>query len=348
MEKVEVKERMGNLPLSGKSDWRRAIPGLLVSAVSLAVVFYFADVQQLVSALRLADYRLVALGVLLTLVWLVIRSFAWRTLLREKAAYRDVFLAVNEGYLLNNVLPFRLGEVGRSYLLSRKSGQLDFWQVLSSIVIERVLDLFMAVGLLLATLPYVVGAGWARQAAYGAGAIVVLGFASLYLMARFRDRAVNFFERLGSRWSFLDRLGGGAVPAFLSGLEVLTDGARFMRVLGWISLNWFVSILQYIVYIAAFFSSSKLLWATFSLGVAALGIAAPSSPGAVGVLELSLVGALSLFKLDASVALAFAFSLHFFQYLVTGLIGVYALSQEGESFLDLYRRVRQIQPDTKS
>jgi uncharacterized protein (TIRG00374 family) len=348
MEKAELEERLGPPSKPGESGWLRILPGLVISAVSLAVVLYFADPQRLMDALRLADYRLVALGILITLVWLAIRGVVWRTLLREKAAYRDVFMAVNEGYLINNLLPFRLGEVGRSYLLSRKSSPLDFWQVLSTIVIERALDLLLAVGLLMATLPSVVGAGWARQAAYGAGAVVGVGLVTLYLLARWRKGAAAVFETLGSRWPVLNRLGGRAVPAFLSGLEVLTDGARFLRVLVWMSLNWGVAVLQYMVYIAAFFSGSKLLWAAFSLGVTALGIAAPSSPGAVGVLELSLVGALSLFELDASVALAFAFSLHFFQYLVTGLIGVYALSREGESILDLYHRVRRIRTDRES
>jgi hypothetical protein len=80
----------------------------------------------------------------------------------------------------------------------------------------------------------------------------------------------------------------------------------------------------------------------FSLGVAALGIAAPSSPGAVGVLELSIVGALSLFGLDASVALALALTIHVIQYLITGLLGSYALAKDGDSLMDLYRRVRRL------
>jgi uncharacterized protein (TIRG00374 family) len=76
----------------------------------------------------------------MTLLWLVCRGKAWHTLLRRRAAYRDVFFTLNEGYLINNILPFRLGEVARAYLLGRKA-HLSFWDVLSTVLIERFLDL---------------------------------------------------------------------------------------------------------------------------------------------------------------------------------------------------------------
>ena len=137
---------------SPNKDWKRILPGLIVSAISLAVVFYIADIRLLVEALRLAG--------LLAVVWLGVRAIVWRTLLQEKATYKQVFSTVNEGYLLNNILPFRLGEVSRAFLLSGKAA-LSFWEVFSTILIERALDVAMAAGLLLSTLSFVVGASWA-------------------------------------------------------------------------------------------------------------------------------------------------------------------------------------------
>jgi hypothetical protein len=324
-----------------KNDWRRILPGLVVSAVSLAAVFYFADLRKLGEALRLADYRFIALAMLVTLIWLAVRGMVWRTLLQDRATYSVVFWSLNEGYLLNNLLPFRLGEVGRSYLLARKSG-LEFWQVITTVVVERLLDLAMAAGLLFGTLPFVVGATWAREAAFIVGGGVVLLFGALYFLARGRSQALSLFERLGGRWPLLIRLGGRAIVPFFDGLSVLTDGSRFLKAVGWVVANWLVAVVQYTILVSAFFPGAKLLWAMFSLGVAALGIAAPSSPGAVGVLELSIVGALSLFGLDSSIALALALTIHVIQYLITGLLGSYALAKDGDSLMDLYRRVRRL------
>ena len=316
----------------------------MISLLSLAVVFYFADLRQLRDALKLADYRLVLVGLVGSLLWLAVRGLAWRALLKQSASFSQVFLSLNEGYLLNNFLPFRLGEVGRAFLLARKAG-LDFWRVISSILIERSLDLFLAAGLLFSTLPLVAGASWARQAAIIVGIAVLAGMVVLYLLALNRDWALRLFDRLAGRWSLLKRLGGKILPAFLSGLSILTEGLQFVRAAGLMILDWMLALLQYYLLMRAFLPEAKPLWVAFSLGVTALGIAIPSSPGAVGVMELSLVGALSIFGLNPSTALAFALTSHFIQYLTTGVIGIYALAKDGESLAGLYHRVRGIKKD---
>jgi uncharacterized protein (TIRG00374 family) len=273
-----------------------------------------------------------------------VRGLAWRALLQDRPSFSQTFLSLNEGYLLNNLLPFRLGEVGRAFLLGRKTG-LEFWRVFSTIIIERSLDLLLAAGLLLSTLPFVVGAPWARQAAAGAGLLVVVGLLVLWGAARNREWVMGRFERLAGRWPLLGRLGGRALPPFFSGLGVMTDGGQFLRAAGLILFNWAIALGQYYLLMRAFFPGGELLWAAFSLGVAALGIAVPSSPGSIGVMEAALVGALSVFRLDPSVALAFALIVHLIQYLLTGVIGVYALARDGETLAGLYRRVRGLKKE---
>lgn len=322
-----------------KGDWRRISLGVVISVGSLGIIFYFVDFQRFVDAVRLADYRLLLLGFGITLLWLIVRGVVWRILLQDKVQYKAVFWTLNEGYMLNNILPFRLGEVGRAFLLSAKS-ILNFWEVLSSIVIERSLDLALAVGLLFITLPFVVGASWASQAALGVGVFILLLFIGLYFLAQYRDRALQLFQNMGTRWPFLMKLGGKAVPNFLNGLAVLTDTGRFLRAIGWMILNWALSIIQFYVVMSAFFANPETIWAAFAVAVAALGIAAPSSPGAVGVFELSIVGSLALFSLDPAIALAYALSLHVIQYLVIGVLGTYAFIKDGVSLLEIYQHAR--------
>ena len=59
------------------------------------------------------------------------------------------------------LLPFRLGEIGRALILSFKAS-LRFMFVFSTILIERAIDVAISAGLILVTLPFVVGASWAR------------------------------------------------------------------------------------------------------------------------------------------------------------------------------------------
>jgi hypothetical protein len=331
-------------PAPARQDWRRLLPGFLISAVSLGVVFYLAKPQRMVEALRQADYRLVLSGGVITLVWLVVRAMAWRTLLQEKVTFSQSFFTLTEGYLLNNFLPFRLGEVGRAYLLGRKSG-LGFWRVLSSILLERALDVLLAVALLLGTLPFVAGMTSTRGAALGMGGVVLVGMITLYAIARYPDKFMRLFERLTSRWGFLSRLGKQVLPSFLSGLQVLTEPGRFLRAGAWFLLNISVAIVQFTILLLAFFPHARALWAIFCLAVSSLGVALPSSPGGLGVFEGAVVGALAVFHLDSSKALTYAFTMHFWNYIVTGLLGSYALAHDGESILHLYDQVRRVRKD---
>ena len=320
------------------------LPGLIVSLAALVVVFSLLDLRKFWQALLQADLRFLLAGALVSLLWLFIRGFVWRTLLQDKASYRDSFFTINEGYLLNNILPFRLGEIARAFLMARKA-RLDFWQVVPSILIERALDLSFAVGLFLCTLPFVVGISWAKQAAMGIGIVVLLGLGAIYLLARNRVFVSGWLDRVGQRHGVVKKLAGRRVNAFFDGLAIITDGRLFLKALGWESLNWIAGILQYYLFLWAFFPQPELLWALFALGVGALGIAAPSSPGAIGVFEAVLVGALVVFGLDASPATAYALSMHVISYLFTGLIGGYGLYKDGESLSSLYTRLGKMKSE---
>jgi uncharacterized protein (TIRG00374 family) len=312
----------------------------VISAISLAVVFYFAHPARLVEALKLADYRLVLLVAPVTLAWLLVRAGLWRTLLKDRPTFGQTFFTVGEGYLMNNILPFRLGEVARALLMARKTGQ-GFWEVFPTIIIERVLDLAFAAGLLLTTLSFVVGAAWAREAALITGAVVLAGLAALYFMARYRETVQGWMDRIFQKVPLLRRLGGEPMKALFDGLAVLTDGRRFLLAVGLMATNWAIALAQYYVLLLAFFPQGKFIWGAFTLAVAAMGVAAPSSPGSVGVYEAAVVGALALFKLNAATALAFALSAHLINYVVTGIVGAIGLAQDGESLAGLYRRAKQ-------
>ncbi|MCX8062345.1 MAG: flippase-like domain-containing protein [Anaerolineales bacterium] len=321
--------------------------GILISLVCLGILAYFTDWEQFWRALQLANYGLIGLAIFLSLVWLAVRGFVWRSLLQEKASFWLVFRAVNQGYLLNNLLPFRLGELGRAFLLSRKANMRLFF-VLSTIVLERTFDLLMAIVLLFSTLPFVVGVEWARQASIGVALFVMLLLGSLYLIAQNPHFLLRIFQFFQKRLPFLERFGHTALEAFIQGLATLTDWRRFLLVSSLVLLNWGVGILQYHLYIRAFFPQAQVLWSVFSLGVISLGIAAPSSPASIGVVEMAAVGSLSAFGLNPSTALAFAVTAHLVQVLLTGVIGVLALAQDGESLLDLYNQIRRVQKNRQA
>jgi uncharacterized membrane protein YbhN (UPF0104 family) len=89
----------------------------------------------------------------------------------------------------------------------------------------------------------------------------------------------------------------------------------------------------------AFFPLAEWLWAVFVVGVGSVGVALPSSPAYIGVLEGAIVAALSLFGVSASEALAFALMAHALYFVLTGLLGAIGFTQQGQSIRRIYRKL---------
>jgi uncharacterized protein (TIRG00374 family) len=336
---------------------KRWLPGALVSIVLIAAILYFVDFRQMAEAIRSANYLILLLAMPLSLVWMMVRAIVWRTLLRNRASYRDVLLTEGEGYLLNYFLPFRLGELGRAFLISRKStpstparsaepgrassGQrLQFMEVIPTIVIERAVDLAYSAGILLVSLPFVVGAEGAGRIGVIVGAVVLLGLVVLYLLARNRQWALDLFQKLSQRWPALQRIGGGFIEAFLEGLAVLTDGWLFARFLFWMTVNWGIAILSYYLIVRAFFPEAQLIWGFFGLGIAAFGNAIPSLPGAIGTFEGAFGGAMTILTGDQSTALAAALAGRLYMYFSAIVFGLIGLASEGQTLSGIYQDLR--------
>jgi uncharacterized protein (TIRG00374 family) len=323
-------------------DFRKMVPGVIVSIILVAVILYFVDLRQTLAAIEAANYGLLLVALFMGVLWLLVRGVVWRTLLRNCASYRDVFLTLMEGYLLNAFLPFRLGEIGRAFLLSQKS-DLKFGEVLPTIIIERVADLAFSAAIFVAAVPFVVGAHGAERIGFIVGGAVIVGLIAMYLLARNRQWALKVFHRTSQRWPVINRLGGSFLEAFFSGLEVLTDPVLFVRFFLLMALNWGMAIIQYFLIVRAFYPQATLIWGMFLLGAAAFGGAIPSLPGGVGTLEGAMAGAVTLLSGDQSTALAVALVSRVLNYLYSGVFGLYGLSREGQTVSGIYQQLMKFQ-----
>jgi glycosyltransferase 2 family protein len=328
-------------------DAKRWLPGAIISILLIAAILYFVDLSAMVEAIRNANYGLLGIALVIGFIWMGVRAVVWRVLLRERASFKDVFFTVGEGYLLNNFLPFRLGEIGRAFLLSRKS-DMQFMEILPTIVIERVMDLGYSAIILLAALPFVVGAEGAGRIGIIVGVIVLIGIILLYILARNNQWALDLFHKLSARWPALQRFGGNFLEAFFAGLSVLTDGRLFVRFLFWMTLNWGIAIISYYLIIRAFFPQAQVVWGMFGLGAAAFGGAVPSLPGAVGTFEGAFGGAITMLTGDPSTALAVALTGRLYNYINSGVIGGIGLLREGQTLSGIYGQLKNFRTKGES
>ena len=319
-------------------DIKRIIPGALISIALIAALLYFVDFQTMWESIKNANYTILAGSAVLSFVWIFIRAKVWMTLLRDKPKYKEVLFAEGEGYLLNALLPFRLGELGRVFLLSRKSG-MTFSEILPTIVIERVVDLVISAAFLLIGLTYISDSQGSERIAYLIGGLMIAGLVMMYVLARNRQWALDLFHKLSTRWKPLQKFGGNFLESFLDGLGVLTDGWLFLRFLFWMTLNWFLAMVAYFIITLAFFPQAQFNWMFFVLGAAAFGGAIPALPGGVGTFEGAISGALFLFTSDQSTSLAVALTARLYNYLNSVVIGGIGLMREGQTLSGIYQQL---------
>ena len=321
-------------------DLSRILPGIFISLILLVVVFWEADVDELRKELAQANLSYIYVAQAFFLFSLFARTKAWRNLLEDKVDSKRVFFTLMEGYFINNVFPFRMGEIGRALLLSQTTS-LRFWQVIPTIVIERAFDMLIVVSIFLASLPFVVGVEGAGGKAALVGGLVVLGLVVLYLLAHQRKRVLAIYNRLQERIPILQKIAVSQLATFFDGLAVLTRAGRFIRVFCWMVFTWALLIVHYYLVLLAFVPDAKVVWATFGISTVGLGIAVPSAPGGLGVVEATLVFVFGLFAIGRAKALAYSLVVHASYLLLTSLPGMYGLMADGESLVQVYRQVRE-------
>lgn len=310
----------------------------MVSLLALTIIFFIVDFGEFWQALKNADYRFLAAGLILYKLAFFVRAKAWHLILDRDVPYSRAYLVMNVGYLLNNILPFRLGELGRAALLGSSIG---FFRVLSTIIVERVLDMMFASIVLLIGLAFmVVGPGFDPtiiSIIIGTGMVLLL--ATFYWAANRPETVIGLITKTLKRFPRLvDAINPGIQSAF-EGFRALTRPDKFIRVVFWLGLNWGMAVIVHYLWIRAFIPQTQLHWAAFTLGAASMGIALPSSPSYVGVLEGVIIAALSVFAVGSSDALAYAVVSHIIYIALTGVIGAVGIYTEGTNLGSLYRQI---------
>src|SRR5439155_15385922 len=121
--------------------------------------------------------------------WL--RSARWGLLLPEHSVKTStLFRALVVGFTVNNLLPLRMGEVARAYLLARWC-RISYGATIASLVVERVLDGLSLAILLLVALRLLPGAPGYLLAVGVLAAAGFLGGALVLALAAWRASAVT-------------------------------------------------------------------------------------------------------------------------------------------------------------
>lgn len=324
--------------------------GLALSVVFLVWAFRDVSFAEVVHHLGRANYFHFVVAVAILTLTFPLRALRWRILLApgtRGAPLGPVWRATAIGFMANNVLPARTGEVVRAYAASRLVS-LPVSTTLASIAVERIFDglviiFLLALGILAPEFPSqarVDGRSVADIARWtGAAFVVVLALFAAIVHAPARaldvvDRAFHrFLPKRAAEWAVR------VLRHVIDGLSILRSPRDTARVLVWSFALWLTNASAYAFGYRAFHLAGLPLSSTLVLqGLIALGVAIPSSPGWFGPFEAASRASLELYGVPGGAAASFAIGLHIGGFIPITAIGLFILSRTGLTLRELRGR----------
>ncbi len=322
------------------------LAGVVISAVLIYFSFRGVHFREVVEYVRSARSLPILLGVTLATVTFALRIFRWQLLLRgddgRQLGMAPLWHAIAMGFMANNTLPLRMGEVVRTYAAARLTST-RFTSVLASIAVERLFDALtvislLALGLFTTHLPENAVAGFGVQRIVSvAGALVLVGLLIAAAVVAFPVAAEGAVRRLVPSDRLAYRL-IGMIEGVRHGFSVLRSPARIAGVLAWSFAIWGVSAVSFYVMLGAFdINNVDISGALLMQGLIMFGIAVPSTPGYAGAFELPIIAVLALYGIPRSQALAYALTYHITTFIPITLLGAWSIFRTGLGLAALRR-----------
>ena len=316
---------------------------VIVIGLTLALTAFFlrsADLASVWSEIRRARLDMVTAALGAIVVSYAVRVGRWQRLLAPVAqvGFAPAARATVIGVATTAVLPGRLGEVLRPYLLARGE-RLSASAALATIVLERLLDLIAVVllfgvflfffsGDLRHTDPQVLAAlrTGGLVVAVGSGAMLAL----IVVAARAPDRVagvVAWVERL-----LPQRIGAAAgrfIIKFSTGLGIARQPVRFMRAFAWSFPLWLCVCLAAWCVCQAFGIALPPGGSLLLMVLTVLGVAVPTPAGVGGFHAAFQVGASGFFAAPVDAAVGAALVLHALSFGPVTLLGIVWMARDG-------------------
>jgi uncharacterized protein (TIRG00374 family) len=315
---------------------------LLVSAVLLWFSFGDLQLQEILAALHRANYWWLIPGVVVYFISVWFRSWRWGFLLRgtKRVSANRLFPVVVIGYMGNDVLPFRLGEVLRAYVLWRREG-MNIGTTFTTAVLERLFDgitmvLFVLFGLLFIPLSAFLSRLVSVASVVFLGALIL--FLSLaarpHLLHRLTHRLIGSVVPEGYRDPLF-----GLVEGVIDGLESLRSGRDVLVVFGVTLLVWVLETVKYWLVSFAFDLHLSYVGILLMGGVVNLLTALPSLPGYIGTFEAG-IKILERIGAPSGQAGSYILVLHAILLVPVTLLGLVFMAREGVRWAEVWELER--------
>jgi len=291
----------------------RAVLGIGISVVASWLVLRSVDLAAAADTLRTANPVWIAVMFVTVCLDVGARGGRWKVLLTPIASipYRRVLGYTYIGYLANNVLPARLGELVRSHSLGEKEG-IARTTVLGTVVVVAI----AAISVLVLSIRGVMTSAVLLGLAFASLLVIGLGIGVAAHRLPGAERVAAYVER----WPRVVALG----RMLRQGLAVVAHPRTVLGALVFSAIAWTASILTFLAAGQAVGIELTLAQGALLSSGVALATIVPSGPGYVGTFELTAVSICALFGIERDPAFAMALLVHVMILAVTSAGGIVA------------------------
>ncbi len=310
--------------------------GLAISAICVYLAVKDIEFSKVGDSLSRVNWLWIAVYAVPYVIVIGLKVTRWQLLFypdHKNIGYQRLFSSLMISYLWNTILPARLGEIVRAYAVSR-SEKIGVGRVLSTILLEKILDIITMMFFLLALLPFMKLEDWIKQSALIVGGGVIFAFLVCLVMAARRNEAEKvigwFLKWLPTKISTKLH---AFVSEILDTLRVLLDVKASLNLWGQSILMWAINATLYLTVAWAIGLPMSLEVGILVMITTNLGMVVPSSPGYVGTFELVIITTLKPFYAPGQDSLLFAYALlqHIVAFLPVVIAGAFYTWREGLS-----------------
>jgi len=315
--------------------WAPQVMGYAVSAGCLVWVLHNYPLREAWREIRQLEWKWVALGMVLDLAVYVCHAWRWVVLLRpvERLPFWRTVQAIYIGLFANEVLPLRVGELIRCYLVAHWNDVL-LSVVFASAAIERLIDGFWMVLSFVIAAQYLKGIpDWLTDTVRLMEVLVVMGGLLMAYVLLHKTHAHAMVKE--SRWA-------GVLRHVVEGLHTMGNRHTLTRVVPISFLYLVLQVLSYWALMKAFLLDLSIWEAAAVLAIVRLGTVIPNAPGNVGLINAACLIALhDVFGVETIPAKTFSIVLFFALTLPLLLGGAIATALTGLNLGEIHHHARR-------
>jgi len=321
----------------------QTVAAYLIAAAGLVWVFHDTDWSTVGRSILRLDWRLAALGVLFDVLSYASQGYRWHLLLKPLGEIGPLRTtqAVYSGLFINEILPMRIGEIARAYLISLWMAK-DVVAVIPSMAMERLFEgIWLAAGLGVTAMFVPLPRNLVRAGDVFGLVVLALTGAVLYLTLRKKRSETGEVSKRPVRSKLVQRL--LSVPGRLEG------GFRSIGITRYSTAAFFVSLLLFVFQAFSFWFVMRAYGLRLSFWVGAavflivhFGTALPNAPANIGTYQLFCVLGLTLFGVEKTAAAGFSIVVFVLLTIPLWVIGFFALGQSGLTLAAIKDRLKNL------